>query len=580
MLDRPELTAEQLSVVERPVGDKLIVTAGPGTGKTHTLVSRLEFLISGDADVAGQEILSLSFSRAAVGVLRRRVSALSSRGSRVRSATFDSFATRLLKYHGQSDLDGADYDTRIALATELLSPEPIDELRETRHIFVDEAQDLTGVRAGFVLKLLAVTDCGYTVFADQAQAIYDFNRESAVGESFVDRLTQAHQSVIHTLQLTTNHRTDDRQLLAIAGLGTTIRGQDATRQATINGLIRATRTLPAGGSIDDAAPLLAGSANVAILTRRNSEALAISEVLHDRGVSHQLRRRADDPVIGSWLSELQRSAESNRLTLVDLEKAAPVLPWPADVTWNALSRVVRPRRGLLNLSQVAEALAGAVPPDELLQLSADGVVVSSIHRSKGLEFDTVLLVPFDIDGEDWLFEARVLYVGMTRARLNLLTLNKVDDGHWSFSKRGQRWKRIGFAGKRRYTTGIEVTGVDTVTFDPAGAIKPNDDPTSIGDYLLDSVASGDLVTLKRPDDSNTGVLYDVLHAGRWIASTTPRFGEILQWELDKKPLPSVIEGCRVETIATTALPSVVAEMLGTSSQLVPTCRIQGVGIWS
>ncbi|WP_395307516.1 UvrD-helicase domain-containing protein [Mycobacterium sp. AMU20-3851] len=579
MLDSPGLTAEQLNVVERPVADKLIVTAGPGTGKTHTLVSRLEFLIAGDSDVAGQEILSLSFSRAAVGVLRRRVSALTSRGSRARSTTFDSFATKLLKLHGQSDLDGVDYDARIARATELLSPGSIDELRDTRHIFVDEAQDLIGVRADFVLKLLTTTDCGFTVFADQAQAIYDFTGDSAAGPSFVDRVIDLCGSQIHIIHLTTNHRTEDRQLLGIAGLGMSLRDNSADPRATIDALVRATRGLPAAGSIDDAAPLLGSSSNVAILTRRNSEALTISEVLHNKGIRHRLRRRADDPVIGSWLSELTRSAELNRLTLNDLENAAPILPWPADVTWNALSRAFRPRKGVLNLSQLGEALAGGIPPDELLEVGAEGVLISSIHRSKGLEFDTVLLVPFDIDDDDWLFEARVLYVGMTRARLNLLTLNKVDDGRWSFSKRGQRWKRIGFAGKRRYTTGIEVMGVDTVTFDPVGAIKPNDDPSAVSDYLLGSVVSGDPVTLARRDDGDAGTIYDVLHAGRWVASTRPRFSEILQSELDEKPLPAVIEGCRVEAIATTALPGPVAELLGIGTQLVPTCRIQGVGTW-
>ena len=96
----------------------------------------------------------------------------------MRSATFDSFATRLLETYGDVSLDGTDYDRRIALAVELLDARAIDELTEIRHVLVDEAQDLTGVRADFVLKLLEVTDCGFTVFADQAQAVYDFAGES------------------------------------------------------------------------------------------------------------------------------------------------------------------------------------------------------------------------------------------------------------------------------------------------------------------------------------------------------------------------------------------------------------------
>lgn len=579
MSDGSTLTAEQLGVIARSVDDKLIVTAGPGTGKTHTLVSRLKTLISGESDVAGQEILSLSFSRAAVGVLRGRISALSSRGSRVRSSTFDSFATRLLKFDGDTDLHKADYDARIVLATELLSAQPIDELLQTRHILVDEAQDLTGVRADFVLKLLEVADCGFTIFTDEAQAIYDFTSESPADASFVNRLVDRYGNELQALDLTINHRTEDKHLLAIADLGSIIRDSDANPREIVGAFARATRNLPAAGSIDNAAVLLSGGANVAVLTRRNSEALAISEVLHEKGIRHQLRRRADDPVIGVWLSQLQRATDSNRLTLADLENAAPKLPWPPDVTWNALSSALRPRRGVLNLPQLAEALAGAPPPDELLQLSTNGVVISSIHRAKGLEFDTVLLVPFDIDDAEWMHESRVLYVGMTRAKLNLMTLNKIDDGRWSFSGRGQRWRRIGFAGKHRYTTGVEVMGMDAETFDPVGAIKPRDDPESISDYLFSSVESGDRVTLVRRVDDGMDLMYDVLHEDRWVGSTTARFGEILGWELGRKPPPSAIDGCRVEAIVTTALPSVVANVLGTRTQLVPTCRIQGVGTW-
>ncbi len=577
--DAPTLTPDQQAVVESPVDSKLIVTAGPGTGKTHTLVSRIEILIAGDSDIAGQEVLSLSFSRAAVGVLRRRVAALSGRGSRVRSATFDSFATRLLETYGDGPLDGTDYDRRIALAVELLDARAIDELTEIRHVLIDEAQDLTGVRADFVLKLLDVTDCGFTVFADQAQAVYDFAEEASNGPSFVERVTAAYEGTAEPLSLATNHRTTDPQLLAIARLGDLIRTSNAGRDEVIDRFDRASRNLPSAGSIDDAAWMLQGSTDAAVLTRRNSEALAVSGILYQAGVKHQLRRRADDPVIGGWLSRLQRASGSRRITLDELQRLASLLPWTPDVTWAALSRAVPPRRGVLNLDSIAEALAVRMPPDELIDGGTGGVLVSSIHRAKGLEFDTVLLIPFDITEEDWLQEARVLYVGLTRAKHNLMTLKGVDDRRWSFVKGAGRWRRVGFAGKRRYTTGFEVAGSDAFTFDPVGTCRPRHDPPALADYLLTAVESGDEVVLERHADDANGCTYDVIHAGHWVAATTPQFGETVKKRLDLKAPPPRIEGCRVETVSTTALSASVAELLGVSDQLVPNCRIQGVGTW-
>lgn len=536
-------------------------------------------MVASDDDITGQEVLSLSFSRAAVGELRRRLAALSSRGSRVRSATFDSFATRLLQSYGDTSLEGVDYDRRIELAMALIGDVEIEELTEIRHICVDEAQDLTGIRADFVLKLLQVTDCGFTVFADPAQAIYDFADEASTGPTFVERLDETYEAEIVRIDLTTNHRTTDPSLLAIAGLGELLRISDASREDVVGALDRAVRGLPAAGSIADAAFMLQGAKDTALLTRRNSEALAISGALYAAGVAHQFRRRADDPVIGGWLSRLSASVDSRRITIDSLQDSAGVLPWAAETTWAALSTVVRPRKGVLNLDELAETLAERISPDELVDNRSDGVVVSSIHRAKGLEFDTVLIVPFEIADEEWLQEARVLYVGLTRAKNNLLTLKRIDDGHWGYASSAQRWRRIGFAGKRRYTTGIEVSGLDATTFDPTGAATPRREAVELTAYLLAAVTPGDPVTLERRGLDASGAVYDVTHNGQWVAATTAKFGEIMSRHLGLSAPPPLIEGCRVETVATTALAAPVADVLGIRERLVPNCRIQGVGTW-
>jgi hypothetical protein len=543
------------------------------------LVSRIEHLVTSDVDVAGQEVLSLSFSRAAVGELRRRLTALSSIGSRVRSATFDSFATRLLENYGDLSLEGVDYDRRIELAINLIGAKPIDELTEVRHVCVDEAQDLTGVRADFVLKLLEITSCGFTVFADQAQAIYDFGNEVPTGPPFVERLASAYRSEIIHISLTTNHRTTDTALLAITALGDLIRTSDGDHEHVVTAFNRAVLGLPAAGSIGDAALMLNGASGTAILTRRNSEALAVSGALYEAGVQHQFRRRADDPVIGGWLSRLYMATSSRRITIEALEEAASVLPWSPAATWSAASTVVRPRKGVLNLNELAEALALRIPPDELLDSRSEGVVVSSIHRAKGLEFDTVLIVPFEIADDARLQEARVLYVGLTRAKRNLMTLKRVDDGRWSYARAASRWRRIGFAGKHKYTTGVEISGPDASTFHPTGATPPQRDPDEVTDYLLAVVNAGDPVSLERRHLDPSECIYDVTHEGQWVAATTPQFGEVITQKLGLKSPPPRIEGCRVEAVATTALPALVAEVLGIRNQLVPNCRIQGVGTW-
>ena len=574
-----ELSDEQCAVVDQPIDAQLLVTAGPGTGKTHTLVARIAHLIDVDPDVVSQEMLSLSFSRAAVGELRRRIGGQSNRSARVRSATFDSFATRILDRDGQSTLEGIGYDGRIELATNMIREQLPDDLAEIRHIFVDEAQDLTGIRAEFVVALLTSTGCRFTVFADDAQAIYDFTGETGDGPSFTERIGMTFADSLVRLRMIENHRTRDSQLLEISALGDFIRTSTADRASATKSFDDALRALPAAGAIENTAPILQTASGAAVLTRRNSEALAVSSALYHAGVPHRLRRRADDPVIGDWLSRLQNVDGLRRITQKTLEEIGPTLPWDPRITWGALCRAARPRRGVIDLDQVAENLAGRIPPEELIDTATSGVVVSTIHRAKGLEFDSVLLVPFSFDTEDWLAELRVLYVGLTRARHNLMTLNRVDDGRWSHMPLAGRWRRIGFAGKRRYTTGIEICGSDVATFDTTGRHDLPVGVQDVVDYLHSSVASGDAVSLHlRSDGAESGV-YDVTHDGRWVAATTPAFGEIVTRRLDLGSPPREINGCRVETVATTALARVVADRYDLPYQFVPHCRVQGVGTW-
>lgn len=55
-----------------------------------------------------------------------------------------------------------------------------DELLQIEHVVIDEAQDLVGQRADLIEALVGrlPSDCGITVFADEAQAIYGFSDNS------------------------------------------------------------------------------------------------------------------------------------------------------------------------------------------------------------------------------------------------------------------------------------------------------------------------------------------------------------------------------------------------------------------
>ncbi|MER5729791.1 ATP-dependent DNA helicase [Streptomyces sp. NPDC002138] len=100
-LDPPVLDAAQQAVVDHTSGP-LLVLAGPGTGKTTTLVEAVAARVEAGADPA--RILVLTFSRKAAVELRDRA-ALRLGGARAPQATtFHSFCYGLVRAHQDSEL--------------------------------------------------------------------------------------------------------------------------------------------------------------------------------------------------------------------------------------------------------------------------------------------------------------------------------------------------------------------------------------------------------------------------------------------------------------------------------------------
>ncbi len=118
----PALDAFQQSVVDHE-GGPLLVLAGPGTGKTTTLVEAIVDRIE-HRGVAPDAVLALTFSRKAAEQLRDRVTARLGRTmATTLSSTFHSFAYGMLRVYGPKGL----YDDPLRL---LSAPEQDVQLRE------------------------------------------------------------------------------------------------------------------------------------------------------------------------------------------------------------------------------------------------------------------------------------------------------------------------------------------------------------------------------------------------------------------------------------------------------------------
>ncbi|MGW0187283.1 UvrD-helicase domain-containing protein [Streptomyces sp. NPDC003362] len=171
--DPPFLDAGQRAVVDHRSGP-LLVLAGPGTGKTTTLVESVAARIARGADP--ERLLVLTFSRKAAVELRDRMALRIGAARAPRATTFHSFSYALVRAHQDSDLfveplrllSGPEQDVAVR---ELLAGQPDLERRGLAHVrWPDELRACLTTRG----------------FADEVRAVLARSRELGLDPAALD----------------------------------------------------------------------------------------------------------------------------------------------------------------------------------------------------------------------------------------------------------------------------------------------------------------------------------------------------------------------------------------------------------
>ena len=149
----PPLDAHQRAVVDHEQGP-LLVLAGPGTGKTTTLVEAIVDRIEARG-AAPESVLALTFSRKAAEQLRDRVTARLGRTmSTTLSSTFHSFAYGLVRAHATPDVYAAPLRLLSAPEQDVVLQQMLEGTRHTR-LWPDSLRQAVGTR-GFAREVQAV----------------------------------------------------------------------------------------------------------------------------------------------------------------------------------------------------------------------------------------------------------------------------------------------------------------------------------------------------------------------------------------------------------------------------------------
>ncbi|MCF3175168.1 ATP-dependent helicase [Streptomyces sioyaensis] len=586
--DSPPLTEEQLAVVEQPWDARVLVTAGAGAGKTHTLVRRLDALCDHEDPeqaLEAAEILVLTFSRATARELRERISRHGERAHRVRARTFDAWAYEVLRQaHPDGEWGAVGFDERIAAATHAIEKGALEigDAVPPAHVVIDEVQDLLGGRRELVETLLDryQDSCGFTVVGDAAQSVYGFQIEDVSERTdetgrFFDWLRCSYPDDLVELHLTRNFRATTTEARVALALGPRLQQlSDPDEAGTLYDELRDLLLDPANGigGLDDELTLTSLrdlSDTCAVLTRDNQQALVVSGLLHAHGIDHRLRRPLEERPVPYWVAELLRRTEANALTEDRFRTLLAEIPLPYEpdaALWTVLRRAARGAgRGVLDLDRLRRAVAQGGFPDEAADPEMARIVVSTVHRAKGLEFDRVIvLTPPSLaelhkryqDELDLPAEARALYVAMTRARQDLYHMSSPELP--LFRRAGsQRTGRRYLGSWRSYDRyGIVAEPGDVNRDDPPGQ---ETDAAATQAYLLEQVRPGQEVLLRRRHDLPMGETesppYALVHEGREIGEASPRFREEL-FQVQKVNRtwdpwwPDEIHGLRIDTLET------------------------------
>ncbi len=439
-----EWDQSQRDVIDAPPEERLLVGAGPGTGKTAVACARVSQLVD-QGGLEPSRIWLISFTRTAVREVRDRIAAYledAAAAYAVKIATLDAHAWTIHSgFDDEARILGS-YEENIERVLELVQGDEnvAEYLESVEHLVVDEAQDIVGIRADLVVGIIRKlpTSSGVTVFADEAQAIYGFadDREvQAGGEKeplLPEKLRRGDAGAFRECELTRIHRTGSPQLLTIFSdtrrkvLAAAGDGSDRLTEVREDIIRLAHGEAP---SIDDAA--LAELADAFILYRRRCDVLLTTSMLTQNGIVHRVRMSGLPVCLAPWIG-----AALSEHIVSDLSKDAFMKLWaakvhgtslascPPDEAWEHLVRIAGRTAAVVDMRLLRQRLGRKQPPAELCQpeLGDRGPIVGTIHASKGREADTVhLMLPRahgqNVDRDE---EARVVFVGATRGRSRLL----------------------------------------------------------------------------------------------------------------------------------------------------------------
>ena len=444
------LSKRQKEIIDDHESRCIVVAAGPGSGKTRVLVHKLASLLLLE-DVKHEQLLMLTFSRAAATEFKQRLMELIGNVAHfVEIKTFHSYCFDLLGRVGNLDESG----DVVKQASEKIKNGEVEPNRISKTVLViDEAQDMSKDDYDLVTALMkANEEMRVIAVGDDDQNIYEFRGSNS---QYLYELTQTEHS--RFFEMTENYRSRRHIVDAANDFARNIRQRIKSTpiismsqedgevkivkhpyeiqekrvymyQPILEDIIRLQTSCnqkATDGSSDKK------NETISILTQTNEEAVIMLALLHSHSINAKLVQSMDG--LRFWnLAEVRYFLKKIDQGLK--ETKSPIIP---DNIWETAkhqtyqkyaSSQALPylRRSLQIFEQTNRAkyysdlkeFVFESSVEDFCDITESDIVVSTIHKAKGHEFDHVLmLITHPEHPTDEIL--RRYYVGMTRAKQTL-----------------------------------------------------------------------------------------------------------------------------------------------------------------
>ena len=421
------LSEKQLEIIHDDSSKYIVVSAGPGSGKTKVLVHKLASLLLLE-DVKHEQLLMLTFSRAAAIEFKQRLHTLIGNAANfIEIKTFHSYCFDLLGKIGNVETS----DNIVRDAVERLCKGDVDLGRITKTVLViDEAQDMDSHEYRLVEFMMKYNDdMRIIAVGDDDQNIYQFRGSDS---KYLKSLITHHNA--RQYSLTENYRSS----ISIVSFANRFVKEIPERMKTENikavseNLGEVKLIKHSGVNIETALveDILSVNANgtTCVLTYTNQESLFILGILKQKNIPSKLIQSLDGfdmydiAEIRFFLKKLSINHTSSVISNEQWNNAVQELQNRyydsacISVVMNILHTFEETNEKKYRTD--FEIFLHESKIEDFYTEEQGIITISTMHKSKGREFDNVymLINSTNMTSDE---EKRKLYVGMTRAKKRL-----------------------------------------------------------------------------------------------------------------------------------------------------------------